>query len=168
MFRSFEGKRYAYETLYIRAEQAAFRQATLISVVSQVIKDSLIDRGVDADKILVNPNGADLDAYSPASTAEKLELQRELGLDGGDCVVGFTGTFGGWHGIDVLAAAIPEICRRRPGARFLLIGDGGFRAPDYRRHRSTRVAGTGHQRRPRAAAGRRAAVESVRHLRLAT
>jgi len=127
MFRSFEGKRYAYETLYIRAEQAAFRQATLISVVSQVIKDSLIDRGVDADKILVNPNGADLDAYSPASTAEKRELQRELRLDGGDCVVGFTGTFGGWHGIDVLAAAIPEICRRRPGARFLLIGDGGFR-----------------------------------------
>jgi glycosyltransferase involved in cell wall biosynthesis/ubiquinone/menaquinone biosynthesis C-methylase UbiE len=127
MFRSFEGKSYAYEGLYIRAEQAAFRQATLISVVSQVIKDSLVDRGVDPDKILVNPNGADLDAYRPPDPLEKQALQRELKLDGGDCIVGFTGTFGGWHGIDVLAAAIPEICRRCPGVRFLLIGDGGFR-----------------------------------------
>jgi glycosyltransferase involved in cell wall biosynthesis/ubiquinone/menaquinone biosynthesis C-methylase UbiE len=127
MYRSFEGKRYAYETLYIRAEQAAFRQATLISVVSQIVKDSLVDRGVDADKILVNPNGADLDAYRPVPPEQKRELQRELRIDGGDCVVGFTGTFGGWHGIDVLAAAIPEICRRAPGVRFLLIGDGGFR-----------------------------------------
>jgi glycosyltransferase involved in cell wall biosynthesis/ubiquinone/menaquinone biosynthesis C-methylase UbiE len=127
MFRSFEGKSYAYETLYIRAEQVAFRQATLISVVSQVIKDSLVDRGVEPEKILVNPNGADLDAYRPPAESEKQSLQRELHLDGGDCVVGFTGTFGGWHGIDVLAAAIPEICRRCPGVRFLLIGDGSFR-----------------------------------------
>ncbi len=127
MFRTFEGKRYSYEGLYIKAEQAAFRQATLISVVSEVIKDSLVDRGVDPEKILVNPNGADLDAYRPPSDATKRALLRELKLDTGDCVVGFTGTFGGWHGIDVLAAAIPEICRRAPGVRFLLIGDGNFR-----------------------------------------
>jgi glycosyltransferase involved in cell wall biosynthesis/ubiquinone/menaquinone biosynthesis C-methylase UbiE len=127
MMRSFAGQRYAYETLYIRAEQAAFRQATLISVVSQVIRDSLVERGVDPARILVNPNGADLDAYRPVSDEEKLALQRELHLDTGECVVGFTGTFGGWHGIDVLAASIPEICRRCPGVRFLLIGDGSFK-----------------------------------------
>src|SRR5439155_13764032 len=43
-------------------------------------------------------------------------------------VVGFSGTFGGWHGIDVLAAAIPKICARAPEAKFLLIGDGSQKA----------------------------------------
>ena len=37
----------------------------------EVVKDSLVARGVDAAKILVNPNGADPDAYAPASPAEK-------------------------------------------------------------------------------------------------
>ena len=116
MFRSFEGKQYAYETLYLKAEQVAFRQATMISVMSQIVKDSLVDRGIDAGKILVNPNGADLDAYRPVGGADRESLRRELHLSPTACVVGFTGTFGGWHGIDVLAAAIPRICAAAPAS----------------------------------------------------
>ena len=100
----------------------------MISVVSQVLKDSLVDRGVDADKILVNPNGADLDAYSAgvrgrkrlAAAARAASRRRRL-------CHRLHRDFGGWHGIDVLAAAIPEIC-------------GGGRAreiPVYRRRRFT-------------------------------
>ena len=32
-------------------------------------------RGVDARKILVNPNGADLDSYSPATAEEKRRIR---------------------------------------------------------------------------------------------
>ena len=39
-------------------------------------------------------------------------------------MIGFTGTFGGWHGIDVLAAAIPRILAARPDVQLLIIGDG--------------------------------------------
>lgn len=128
MMKSFDGSRYQHEQLYIKAEQAAFRQATLISVVSDVVKETLVERGVDAAKILVNPNGADLEAYRPAPPDERRAIRAEFGWDDTHRVIGFTGTFGGWHGIDVLAAAIPRICAARPDARFLLIGDGNFKS----------------------------------------
>ncbi|MDP1571602.1 MAG: methyltransferase domain-containing protein [Vicinamibacterales bacterium] len=127
MRRSFDGVGYQYEREYLLAEAVAFRQATMISVVSEEVGASLIARGVDPRKILVNPNGADLTAYAPASPALKAEVRAEAGLDADAPVVGFTGTFGGWHGIDVLAAALPRLCARVPRAQFLLIGDGNYK-----------------------------------------
>jgi glycosyltransferase involved in cell wall biosynthesis/ubiquinone/menaquinone biosynthesis C-methylase UbiE len=124
MNRSFDGHAFVHEAVYLKAEEAAFGQATIISVVSQPVKDDLVARGVDASKIIVNPNGVDMEAYAPAAAAEKAEIRRELGCDASQRLVGFIGTFGGWHGIDVLAKAIPQVCERWPEARFLLIGDG--------------------------------------------
>src|SRR5204862_4106121 len=100
------------------------RQAIVISVVSSVLRDELVERGVDARKILVNPNGADLESYRPAACDEKRAIRRELGFEAHHRVIGFTATFGGWHGVDVLAAALPRICEASPDNRFLIIGDG--------------------------------------------
>ncbi len=127
MSESFAGGGYAYRDFYIAAEHAAFMQATLISVVSEPIKEDLVRRGVPPSKILVNPNAADIEAYKPLSAAAKAQIRKELGWNGTDRIIGFTGTFGGWHGVEVLAKAIPEICQRVPEARFLLIGDGNFK-----------------------------------------
>src|SRR5205823_1938280 len=76
---------------------------------------------------LGNPNGADLTAYAPADPASKRAIRAELDLSADVPVIGFTGTFGGWHGVDVLAAAIPRICDLTPHAHFLLIGDGNYK-----------------------------------------
>ena len=127
MRRSFENAAYVYEAEYLEAEALAFEQATLISVVSAEIRNSLVARGIDPAKILVNPNGVDLDAYRPAPPSEREEIRASLGFGGDDRVVGFTGTFGGWHGIDVLAEAIPRIAKNDRRAKFLLIGDGAFK-----------------------------------------
>lgn len=127
MSRSFNGTSLEYESLFVRAEEAAFRQATLITVVSEVLKESLIARKVDPRKILVNPNGADPVQYAPPSAGARLAVRSQLGFGPDDRVVGFSGTFGGWHGIDVLAEAIPRICADQPSARFLLIGDGSHK-----------------------------------------
>ena len=127
MNRSFGGKGFAYEQFFLKAEQAAFAQASLISVVSEAVRDDLVRRGVDPSKILVNPNGVDVESYRPAAPEEKQKLRAELGFEDAHTVLGFTGTFGGWHGIDILADAIPRICAAFPSARFLLIGDGNYR-----------------------------------------
>jgi len=127
MSRSFNGTSLEHEQLFVRAEDAAFRQATLITVVSQVLKDSLIARKVDPRKICVNPNGADPLAYAPPTPEARQAVRSSLGFTDDDRVVGFSGTFGGWHGIDVLASAIPKICARAPKAKFLLIGDGSHK-----------------------------------------
>ena len=127
MRRSFDGEGYRYEAEYLQAEAFAFKQATMISVVSSEVKATLVARGVDPAKILVNPNGADLVTYAPGTADEVTAIRAEVGLARDRPVVGFTGTFGGWHGIDVLAAAIPRICARVPEAQFLLIGDGHYK-----------------------------------------
>jgi glycosyltransferase involved in cell wall biosynthesis/ubiquinone/menaquinone biosynthesis C-methylase UbiE len=127
MRRSFEGTGYVYEAEYLEAEALAFEQATLISVVSAEIRRGLVARGIDPAKIIVNPNGVDLEAYAPAESTDKAGIRARLGFTADDRVVGFTGTFGGWHGIDVLSDAVPRICQAAPRAKFLLIGDGHFK-----------------------------------------
>jgi glycosyltransferase involved in cell wall biosynthesis/ubiquinone/menaquinone biosynthesis C-methylase UbiE len=127
MRRSFDGTSYVYESVYVMAEELAFRQATFISVVSEEIKKTLLARGVPESKILVNPNGADLDAYRPPQSNERCLVRRDVGLPEQGCVIGFSGTFGGWHGVDVLAASIPRISARNPDLTFLLIGDGNYK-----------------------------------------
>ena len=125
--RSFEGTGYVFEAEYLEAEALAFEQATLISVVSAEVRTDLVSRGVDPAKILVNPNGVDPAVYAPPRSGERESIRRQLGFNGADRVIGFTGTFGGWHGIDVLSEAIPRICREARCAKFLLIGDGQFK-----------------------------------------
>jgi len=128
MQRSFNNSEPFYADVYVKGEEVAFRQAAAISVISEHVKTDLVSRGIDARKILVNPNGADTDRYAPPSAEEKRAIRRGLGFDDSDCIVGFTGTFGWWHGIDVLSAAIPRICAADPSVKFLLIGDGTHKA----------------------------------------
>ncbi|WP_417832087.1 heparinase II/III domain-containing protein [Terasakiella sp.] len=127
MKRSFDTQGYDYEDTFMLTEEAAFRQAALIVVVSEAIRDMAIRRGVDPRKILVNPNGVDTDHYKQATVDEKKAIKTEMGWDENAPVIGFIGTFGGWHGIDVLAESLPRIAAEHPEARFLLIGDGGFK-----------------------------------------
>lgn len=128
MRRSFQGEASIFELEFEMMEAAAFAQATIISVVSDVIKDDLVKRGVDPAKILVNPNGVDPQVYAPPAAAERDAIRGELGWTPADRVVCFTGTFGGWHGIDVLSEALPVIAERASSVKFLLIGDGTHRA----------------------------------------
>jgi glycosyltransferase involved in cell wall biosynthesis/ubiquinone/menaquinone biosynthesis C-methylase UbiE len=127
MRRSFEGGRYVNEDVYLAAEQVAFEQAALITVVSEAVREDLVGRGVPPERILVNPNGADVEAYAPADEPTRAAIRAELGWDDSHSVIGFIGTFGGWHGIDVLAASLAPICGKSPRARFLIIGDGPHR-----------------------------------------
>lgn len=153
MRRSFDSGDFEQERFFLKAEEAAFKQATLISVISGPVRDDLLRRGIPGEKILVNPNGVDLHAYAPGDANTRALLRRELGFKPSDRVVGFIGTFGGWHGIDVIAEALPLLCQRDENIRFLLIGDGNFKHlidDSIRRHNlDSRVICTGrvpHQR----------------------
>src|SRR5258707_9278008 len=78
--RSFETRPLFYEDVYLKAEEVAFRQATMISVISEAVKSDLVARGVDERKILVNPNGADVSSYAPAPPEEKRAIRAGLGF----------------------------------------------------------------------------------------
>ena len=168
MRRSFQGDRFVYESEFDAIEQAAFAQATLISVVSDIVRQDLIARGVDPAKILVNPNGVDPAAYAPPLARSARGDPKRARLARRERVVCFTGTFGGWHGVDVLAAAMPQILRGTPAVRFLMIGDGI--ASSHLIDSAVQQSGIAAQRAhdgTRAAGRRRAAAPGRGHLRLA-
>lgn len=114
-----------YETIALQVEQANFQAATAIIVVSEPLKDELVALGIDAHKILVNPNGIDPTRYSPEIDGSTIRRQWDIE---NQIVLGFIGSFGAWHGVEVLAEAFGVFLSRypsyRPQVTLLLIGDG--------------------------------------------
>lgn len=106
-------------------ERLLLEKANLVVVVSTPIRDELVSRGIADERILVNPNGVDPDRYSPS--VDGTAVRRRHGLEG-KRVIGFIGTFGRWHGAEVLAEAFGRLLERRPdwreSVRLLMIGDG--------------------------------------------
>lgn len=119
------GRRLAYEALAEKIEMTNLQSAHLVVVVSQPMKDELIARGIAADKILVNPNGVDVTRYSPEIAGEPMRRLHDLNEN---IVIGFIGTFGPWHGAEVLAEAFGLLLQKYPiyrnKVRLLMIGDG--------------------------------------------
>jgi glycosyltransferase involved in cell wall biosynthesis len=112
-------------------EKYNLKQATLIVVVSEALRDTLINSNVPAYKILVNPNGVDAEQFKPIDNAESVEIKRRLSIPEDRIIVGYSGTFGQWHGIPDMAEGIfrlnqdPHYCSR---LFFVLFGDGKLRS----------------------------------------
>jgi glycosyltransferase involved in cell wall biosynthesis len=105
-------------------ERINLRAADLVVVVSEVLRQDLLRAGVADDRIVVNPNGVDPRVFQ--ADASGGQVRRRFGL-GSKVVIGFSGTFGAWHGIPTLAAALPSVLAARDDAHWLLIGDGPLR-----------------------------------------
>lgn len=110
-----------------RIERACLTQASLIVVVSEPLRDQLLERGIERERILVNPNGVDTDALGPFREGTPADWRRRTGLPEAP-TIGFIGTFGLWHGVLELPAMIAVVAQTNPDARWVLIGDGQHRA----------------------------------------
>jgi glycosyltransferase involved in cell wall biosynthesis len=118
--------------LALRAEEACLRHAHVVVTISDVLRDELIERGVEPRRIACYPNCIEPDIFNPErfSGDEIRALRRGYGLDEDAKVITFIGTFGMWHGVDVFARSIVELVHshrdllERTKAHFLLIGDG--------------------------------------------
>jgi glycosyltransferase involved in cell wall biosynthesis len=122
------GRPLRYERLALAAEEASLRHAHVVVTVSQVLADELVARGVAPERVVWHPNGVDADRFDPArfTEAERRALRERYGIPHDAIVVTFVGTFGQWHGVDVLARTIRHEAEwaRAAGVRFLLVGDG--------------------------------------------
>lgn len=102
-----------------KCEGDALREASAIVVVSEKLKDALVEYGVPANKVYVNPNGADPEKFNPAVDASP--VRKRYGLEG-KVVVGFLGSMVPWHGVPNLLEAARVIGPKQPDVRFLIVG----------------------------------------------
>jgi glycosyltransferase involved in cell wall biosynthesis len=112
-----------------RSERSVLHAADRVLCVTQVLADMLGEAGVPRARLHVVRNGVDLLRYpSPAPRAED-----------GQVVIGFTGFFRPWHGIEDLVDALSD-GSLPAGARLLLVGDGPSRESIETRARERGVA----------------------------
>jgi len=118
-------KKYIQLPITRRIEKYNLDQASMIVVVSDVLKNNLVKDGIPESKILVNPNGVEIEKFTTNSTVDEVKERYNLN---NKFVVGFIGTFGKWHGVIELAKAAVDFFKRFPehasNVRFLIIGHG--------------------------------------------
>ncbi len=99
------------------------KRAEAVAVICEGLRSDLIARGIAAEKILVSPNGVDLEMFGDPPPRDDA-LAAELGIAADDDVIGFIGSFYGYEGLDDLIDAMPLLLVNRPKAKLLLVGGG--------------------------------------------
>jgi len=111
--------------LATRLEEAAYRKARRIVVVTQGIVDHLVARGLPSEKLLFIPNGANVDMFAfSIEGRERLRAAWNLQEK-------FIAVYAGIHGLAQGLETIVEtahLLQDQPEFHFLLIGDGHKKA----------------------------------------
>jgi glycosyltransferase involved in cell wall biosynthesis len=97
-------------------------------VVSQVMKQHLLEEGVPAAKMVVMQNGIDAVKFHPGICGKGVRQRYRLA---DQTVIGFIGWFRKWHGLEMLLEIMYESGLGQKGIRLLLVGDGPAYADLY-------------------------------------
>ena len=101
-------------------EKFTFKLPQKFITVTQGIKDYLIkDYEIEENNIFVVENGFSIDIFG-----YKPDIKEKLNLDIEKNYICFVGLLAPWQGIEYLIKAAPNIIRRFPNVRFLIVGDG--------------------------------------------
>lgn len=137
--------------LFRRLERFIYRQAALVTVISEGAKQNLARKGVPGEKIAVIPNWVDVEYVRPVPFEN--EFRRSLAFAHGSWwmaeganedeslligssavnnqpstkIVMFAGNIGLIAGLETVLAAAAEL-RRRPDIQFVIVGEGNAKA----------------------------------------
>jgi glycosyltransferase involved in cell wall biosynthesis len=109
-----------------RLEDWIFRSADRVCVVTEVLGEMLVERGVERSRLLVTPNGVELERFDfPDRAAARARAREALELgppQPGELVLGFVGFYRDWHRLDLVLEALarPSLAR----ARLVIVGEG--------------------------------------------
>lgn len=105
------------------SERKLSRFADCIIVNSEAGRDDHLRDGYEGSRMTVISNGIDTERFTPDPDAG-LEVRREWGLSPGTPVIGLVARVDPMKGHSVFLKAAALIASRRPGVRFVCIGDG--------------------------------------------
>jgi colanic acid biosynthesis glycosyl transferase WcaI len=112
--------------LLYRLEAMAYRNASLISTVSEGMRLRIVDKGVAAEKVVVIPPSADGPLFGVGNDVDGHEFRCKLGLES-KFIVAHSGNMGVKQGLDVVLDVALQLREQRDFV-FLLAGDGAMRS----------------------------------------
>ena len=89
-----------------RMEADAAKGATRVFAITEALREEMINRGVEEEKISVVPNGVDTSRFTPIPRDE--ELASQLGVSG-KTVIGYVGSVLDYEGIELMLEAAEEL-----------------------------------------------------------
>jgi colanic acid biosynthesis glycosyl transferase WcaI len=104
-------------------EWSSYRRASVVWALTEGIRDNLLGRGLEPEKVFFLTNGVDTSKFYPRSQAEARAL---LGWDEAFTVL-YAGTHGISHGLNTLLEAAEQL-RDCSAIRIRMVGDGGAKA----------------------------------------
>ena len=117
--RSFSYRVFSWLELYM------YNKASKIIVVTNSFKETLIERGINSEKIEIVFNGVNIESFNPIP--RDTSILNKLGISENKIVIGYIGTFGVAQNIPFYVKLFPLIYEKFPFIHFLLIGDGAER-----------------------------------------
>ncbi len=102
-----------------KIENATYKKADKIIVISQAMKRNIMEKGVPEEKIVVIPNWIDTDAVQPVDKNEN-RLFEKFGIDREKFTVVYAGNFGAAQGAHVVL----EAAKLLPDVQFVIFGGG--------------------------------------------
>lgn len=113
-----ERKTVVFSSLARIIEINAYKKCDVLVCVSEVLKEILVQEiGIPSKKIVVIPNGVDVDYFDPA-------LYQSNRLFGAAFTVGFVGKLFGWQGLDILLDVLADLKRQNLIINLVVVGDG--------------------------------------------
>ena len=112
-------------TIYKVIEKISCSNSSRITTAHSRVKDIIHERNnILLNKIVLIPNGANIDAFKPMSI---IRVRKELNLEDDKFYIGFVGGLDRWQGVEHLIKSAPLILKIYRNVRFLIVGDGYMR-----------------------------------------
>ncbi|HAV76802.1 MAG TPA: hypothetical protein DCX53_05540 [Anaerolineae bacterium] len=102
------------------------KTADRVVCVSNQLKSHLVEKWrINAQKIVVLPNGVDVEQFQPDFEVIR-QVRKSLSMEDNPLVL-FVGNFYEWHDVGTLLESFPQVLYVYPQARLILVGDGTLR-----------------------------------------
>lgn len=102
-------------------DKRIFSKVNGFVAVSTYLRNHLVELKVSVEKVIVLTNAADPDKFSPDISGDKIREKYNIK---DKKVIGFSGGFYPWHGLDLLTEAFMDIKKDYENIVLMLIGDG--------------------------------------------
>jgi glycosyltransferase involved in cell wall biosynthesis len=104
-------------------ETHCMKSADLVVTLGEAMRDEILERGVDPDKVIIVPNGVSEEFLRPLPD-DQGKLKASLGIEPGEHVVGLVSSLVAHEGIGTLLEAVKVLNNRGVRTRALIVGDG--------------------------------------------